>query len=87
VAAGEVTRGDLVPLTPTLPVVEFPAYWVVCPARHMKRRGVTSFLRWVYEQADLHKITTSSIMEQHDLSIDVLQSPADELGEQGAGTT
>lgn len=87
VATGEVARGDLVPLTPTLPVVEFPAYWVVCPARHMKRRAVASFLTWISEQADLHKITTSSIMEQYDLSVDVLQSPADELGGQGAGTT
>lgn len=87
VATGEVARGDLVPLTPTLPVVEFPAYWVVCPARHMKRRAVASFLTWISEQADLHKITTASIMEQYDLSVDVLQSPADELGGQGAGTT
>jgi LysR family glycine cleavage system transcriptional activator len=43
----ELRRGELVPLSPEFEVIEFPAYWLVCPARHMGRRSVKQFSTWV----------------------------------------
>lgn len=43
----EMQRGTLVPLSPAFDAVEFPAYWVVCPARHMNRRIVRLFIDWL----------------------------------------
>jgi LysR family transcriptional regulator, glycine cleavage system transcriptional activator len=48
---GELERGELVPLTLDCPVIEFPAYWFVCPPRHLNRRIVKRFLAWVGAQA------------------------------------
>jgi LysR family glycine cleavage system transcriptional activator len=85
VAAQELERGDLVPLTPTLPVVEFPAYWIVCPARHMKRRAVATFVAWMTDQADAHRVLAARIIEQNGLSVDVIASPYEVFGGQAAG--
>jgi LysR family glycine cleavage system transcriptional activator len=82
VAAKELDRGDLVPLTPFLPVIEFPAYWVVCPARHMKRRAVAVFVSWMRDQADAHRDLTARIMTQNNLSVDVIAAPSDVFGGQ-----
>lgn len=46
-AHDELQRGTLVPLSPAFPAVEFPAYWVVCPARHVNRRIVRLFIDWL----------------------------------------
>ncbi|WP_103334410.1 LysR substrate-binding domain-containing protein [Pseudotabrizicola formosa] len=43
----ELRRGQLVPLSSQFEAIEFPAYWLVCPARHMARRSVKSFAKWV----------------------------------------
>jgi LysR family transcriptional regulator, glycine cleavage system transcriptional activator len=48
---GELERGELVPVTLDCPVIEFPAYWFVCPPRHLNRRIVKRFLAWVSAQA------------------------------------
>jgi LysR family glycine cleavage system transcriptional activator len=77
VAATELERGDLVPLTPTLPVIEFPAYWVVCPARHMKRRAAVTFVSWMTQQAEAHRVLTAHLMDQHGLSADVIEAPSE----------
>ncbi|MEX5729513.1 LysR family glycine cleavage system transcriptional activator [Rhodovulum iodosum] len=47
----ELARGDLVPLSLACPVVEFPAYWFVCPTRHLNRRIVSRFSGWVAHEA------------------------------------
>jgi DNA-binding transcriptional LysR family regulator len=43
----ELRLGQLVPLSDAFEVIEFPAYWLVCPARHMSRRSVKLFADWV----------------------------------------
>jgi DNA-binding transcriptional LysR family regulator len=43
----ELRSGQLVPLSNAFEVIEFPAYWLVCPARHMGRRSVRLFANWV----------------------------------------
>lgn len=43
----ELRRGELVPLSAEFETIEFPAYWIVCPARHMGRRSVKLFSNWV----------------------------------------
>ncbi|RFC64579.1 LysR family transcriptional regulator [Fulvimarina endophytica] len=53
-AIRELVNGDLVPLSPSLPVIEFPAYWIVCPARHRNRRIVANFSNWIREEATEH---------------------------------
>lgn len=85
VASRELERGDLVPLTPALPVIEFPAYWIVCPARHMKRRAVAAFVSWMTGQAEMHRTLTERLVGQHGLSCDVIEAPLDVLGGQVVG--
>lgn len=46
-AYDDLRQGTLVPLSTEFPAVEFPAYWVVCPARHINRRIVRLFIEWV----------------------------------------
>lgn len=43
----DLDRGTLVPLSASFEVVEFPAYWVVCPPRHGNRRIVRLFSEWL----------------------------------------
>jgi LysR family transcriptional regulator, glycine cleavage system transcriptional activator len=43
----ELRRGELVPLSADFEAIEFPAYWLVCPARHMGRRSVKLFSNWI----------------------------------------
>lgn len=43
----ELQRGTLVPLSTAFEVVQFPAYWMVCPDRHMNRRIVRLFMDWL----------------------------------------
>lgn len=86
VAAKELERGDLVPLTPTLPVLEFPAYWIVCPARHMKRRAVASFVSWISDQAQSHADLTENLIDQHGLHRDVIEDALEVFGAQSNRT-
>ncbi len=46
-AQDDLERGTLVPLSTAFDVVEFPAYWIVCPPRHMSRRPVHLFTEWI----------------------------------------
>lgn len=68
-ASGEVARGDLVPVTPQLPVLEFPAYWLVCPHRHLSRRAVRIFVDWMEEQTKGHARTVAGLLESHGLTV------------------
>jgi LysR family glycine cleavage system transcriptional activator len=43
-ALPEVTEGRLVPVVPEVPILTFPSYWAICPARFLKRRPVSLFL-------------------------------------------
>lgn len=77
-AAEEVARHRLVPLMPELPVMVFPAYWLVCPARHLNRRAVRDFRNWLTEQAIVHDKRVAEILAEFDLQSTDL--PVDLLG-------
>lgn len=50
----DLISGDLVPLAPERPVFDFPAYWFVCPARHLNRRIVKEFFDWLRDASTRH---------------------------------
>ena len=58
----EIERGELVPFCPELPVVAFPAYWFVCPARHLNRRIVRRFSEWIREACASHEADAWSVL-------------------------
>ncbi len=68
-ASAEVASGALVPVTPALPVLSFPAYWALCPARFVKRRPVRLFLGWASEQATNHRAEITRLIALHGLSV------------------
>lgn len=59
---GELERGELVPFSPLFPVIDFSAYWVVCPPRHMNRRIVKRFANWVAEETRPHEAKAREIL-------------------------
>ncbi|WP_417241329.1 LysR substrate-binding domain-containing protein [Celeribacter sp.] len=73
IAAPEVASGRLVPVTPDLPVFTFPAYWLVCPPRHLNRRAVRLFTDWIAGHAEDHVATVAALKARfglRDLAID-----------------
>jgi LysR family glycine cleavage system transcriptional activator len=46
-ALEEIKSGTLVPFAPELGTLDFPAYRLACPARHLNRRAVSSFIEWI----------------------------------------
>ncbi|MEM5469267.1 LysR substrate-binding domain-containing protein [Celeribacter marinus] len=71
-AAPEVAQGRLVPVTPELPVFTFPAYWLICPPRHLNRRAVRLFTDWIAQKAVDHATMVSDLKTRlglHDLEI------------------
>lgn len=46
-AGNELKEGSLVPLSPAFEVIDLPAYWLVCPSRHLTRRIVRIFSDWL----------------------------------------
>lgn len=51
----ELQRGELVPFCIDYDVIDFPAYWFVCPSRHLDRRIVRRFADWLTEQCRAHE--------------------------------
>lgn len=51
----EIERGELVPFCPQFPVIDFSAYWFVCPHRHFSRRIVTRFSEWLLKGCGEHE--------------------------------
>ncbi len=51
-AHDRLVRGDLVPFSPAFPAVLVPAYWIVCPSRHLSRRAVKDFIDWLVVEAE-----------------------------------
>lgn len=51
---GELQRGELVPFSTVYEVIDFPAYWFVCPSRHLSRRIVQRFQNWMATACKLH---------------------------------
>lgn len=58
----ELQRGELVPLSPDFDVIDFPAYWFVCPPRHFNRRIVSRFSEWLQSRAAEHEATARALL-------------------------
>ena len=68
-ASAELACGDLVPVTPALPVLRFPAYWALCPVQFTKRRPVRLFLAWAERQAADHAAEVAALLVAHGLTV------------------
>lgn len=73
-AAQELRDGRLVPVTPELPVLRFPAYWVICPPRHMNRRAVRLFTDWLGTQAAAHHEEVGALIAAHGLAVEEIDA-------------
>lgn len=51
----DIQAGRLIPLSTSFDVVDFAAYWMVCPQRHMHRRIVARFADWIIAAAASHE--------------------------------
>ncbi|MFW2542205.1 LysR family transcriptional regulator [Primorskyibacter sp. 2E107] len=71
-AASEVETGALVPVTPHLPVLRFPAYWVLSPERNLSRRAVRLFLDWLAGEGTEHEETLRRIVVAHGLRMETI---------------
>lgn len=60
----ELERGELVPFTPALPVMVFPAYWFVAPDRHLTRRIVRRFRTWIGSEAQSHEARLKALLSE-----------------------
>lgn len=62
-AQEDLERGSLVPFSTAFDVVEFPAYWIVCPGRHMTRRPVRLFTDWIRKEGAKFDQSARSLLE------------------------
>lgn len=60
----ELERGELVPFCVDFAVIEFPAYWFVCPARHFNRRIVSRFFDWLKEACTDHEVRVRALLQE-----------------------
>ena len=74
---GEIERGELVPFLPDAPVIEFAAYWFVCPSRNLNRRVVNRFFEWISGEAQSHQSSVRALLEAFGCKFRV--APTDEL--------
>ncbi|KJE35905.1 transcriptional regulator [Thalassospira sp. HJ] len=58
----ELKRGELVPFSIGFDVIDFPAYWFVCPPRHFNRRIVNRFSGWLKDKAQEHELEARSLL-------------------------
>ena len=78
--ADDVAQGRLVPVTPHLPVVSFPAYWLLCPQRYLSRRAVRLFLEWITVQATAHEAQVAGIADTHGLTHETVDAVTEFIG-------
>jgi DNA-binding transcriptional LysR family regulator len=65
-AQEDLERGSLVPLSTAFEVVEFPAYWIVCPVRNTSRRPVRLFTEWIrHEGAKFDQAARAMLEDLH----------------------
>lgn len=58
----ELQRRELVPFSTEFEVIDFPAYWFVCPPRHFNRRIVNRFAEWLSGMAAKHETEARSLL-------------------------
>lgn len=68
-ALPEVEEQRLVPVLPAVPVLSFPAYWAICPARYLNRRAVRLFLTWLEHEVTSHSVQLDAVLARHGLSV------------------
>lgn len=68
-ARKELFDGSLVPLTPSLGAVRFPAYWIVSPSRHQSRKLVQVFKSWVRTEAEEHESAMISFLQKNSITV------------------
>lgn len=68
----ELAAGQLVPFSNQFPVWCFPAYWMVCPARHLNRRIVKLFSDWLRAKAEDHHQEVATILHRYQCRIETL---------------
>lgn len=78
-AQAEVANGQLVPVASEIPIVTFPAYWVICPSRFLSRRAVGLFLDWLEGQVQDHAQRVQAIIDQHGLAVETVDLNAEQL--------
>lgn len=59
----ELQRGELVPFSTSFEVIDFPAYWMVCPPRHFNRRIVIRFSEWLNGVATKHETEARALLK------------------------
>ncbi len=59
----ELQRGELVPFCTGFAVIDFPAYWFVCPPRNLNRRIVRRFADWIEVACADHEAQTRGYLE------------------------
>jgi LysR family transcriptional regulator, glycine cleavage system transcriptional activator len=60
----ELQRGELVPFSTDFAVIDFPAYWFVCPPRHFNRRIVKRFSDWLNKACEDHQAQARSFLKE-----------------------
>lgn len=75
----DLKSGDLVPFSPAFDVIDFPAYWFVCPPRHFNRRIVSRFSDWLTDIAARHETDARSFLTAQGCSFNV-ESGSDLIG-------
>lgn len=58
----DLRAGRLVPVSTHFPVVDFAAYWMACPQRHMSRRIVGRFRDWILAEAAVHEAEARQVL-------------------------
>lgn len=76
-ASGELCDGSLVPLSIEAPVISFPAYWIVCPRRHLSRRVVGTFADWLASEIETHESRVRASLKHHALTVETIDAPAE----------
>jgi LysR family glycine cleavage system transcriptional activator len=59
----DLKSGQLVPFSSMYDVIEFPAYWLVCPPRQFNRRIVRRFSDWLSREAHQHETDARALLE------------------------
>ena len=58
----ELQRGELVPFSTDFEVVDFSAYWFVCPSQHFNRRIINRFWEWLTGMMAKHEAETRLLL-------------------------
>ena len=65
----ELKRGELVPFAPDLPVVDFPAYWIVSPPGPRNRRIIQRFHDWLQRTCREHEHEARTLLAEFGCAI------------------